>query len=275
MQPFSKSSFIPKKSIQRVERVRGKKRVYIIAYVAYGLFFGTLLATLLVFLYVSYLEGQLESKISELNEQRKSYNHADLQVIQDWEYKLRLAESFYANHLSPYRVLRDLEQYTASDVRFSNFSYTVTSGANGSPMVQVSLAGETERFDSVAFQDTAFSPESIFRSAEIGGVTKTIAVQAPNTTSPAPSGSDVQEKKPVSFSVTAKLKSDDIAFDMAAYEDLGTAAALPVTTPFTLPATETELDAEDGLIEEVVETPAVEAVVEESEGLPASDEVEI
>lgn len=230
-QPFSNSSFIPKKSIKRVERVRGRRRVYVLSYVAYAIFFGTVLAAVAVFLYSSVLQGQLEAKTAELDAQRASFEQSDLETIRAWENKLRVAEVFFGHHTSPYRVLSELEKSTASDIRFTSFSYSVSS--QGAPAL-ITLSGETDRFDSVAFQDDVFGRSEVLSSASISGVTKAIGTNVASQESE--SSSEVAAAKPVTFAVALEVPSSNIKFDTSAYEQFFQSSSSPIQS-FTVEET--------------------------------------
>lgn len=213
MQPFSKSSFIPKKTIQRVERTRGRKRVYVLAYVSYAMFFGSLIAIAGIFGYTVVLEGQLQEKIDQLAEQRATYSESDFLALKDWEHQIRLAEYFFYNHLSPYKIFSELERETSSDIRFSSFNYTAAD--EGAPTVRMNA--ETDRFDSVAFQRAVFGPGSIFSTSDFTGVTKVITPLDENGQVVAQNANEDEVVKPVNFEVEVKLTSSDLSYEVASY----------------------------------------------------------
>lgn len=232
MQPLSNnSSFIPKKTIKKVERSRGRKRVYILSYVSYGLFFGTVAASVFIFAYTYTLSNQLQAKIDELDSQRETYNQSDLVAIKEWQRQLRIAEAFYSKHISPYQVLSLLERSTAADIQFRSFNYTQEE--NG---LSITMRGETDNLDGVAFQDGTFRDHPLFGTVQIANVNKTsdAATNALNNVNVQSSNTDIDKPKPTQFSVEFTIANPEalVPFDISVYnlsESTSDTAAVPGT----------------------------------------------
>jgi hypothetical protein len=272
MEQYSKSSFIPKKSIKRVDHIRGRRRVYILEYVAYALFFATIIATASTFTYLKILEKGLEEKISTLNAQRSSFNNADLESIKLWEYRLALAQHFFEAHASPYQVLTALESGTAADISFRSFSYT-DNGDNGN-QVAISLTGEADQFDEVVFQTNAFTESSLLATANVTGVTKTLVELNTDTVEVAPTDEEsTDDQKPIQFNVDLLLSRFDILFDVDIYSQATGVTQNPSVTESVV---DTDVDVEsvtadqsetDSLVEDVpvvTEVSAQEMFAEEA-----------
>ncbi len=240
MDPYSKSSFIPKKTIKRVENIRGRNRVYFISYFIYALFFATIVSGASVFTYLKILERGLEEKIAILNNERKSFDNADLATIKDWEYKLELGQYFFDRHVSPYKILTALENDTSSDVSFSSFQYTEAIADDETPIIKVALMGETEEFDSVAFQNLAFEKGSIFQAAELVNVVKSATGVNPDNTAVDISNQATNSDKPIQFNVDLELDIESVLYDVSIYDQSATSEVSVGSTTLT-PSADTDL----------------------------------
>ena len=219
MQPHNRSSFIPKKSIKRVERVRSGKRVYILSYVAYAVFFGTLIVAGAVYFYSQLLEKELETKIGELETQRVAFSQSNIQKVKEVERQLKMAEYFFNRHASPYAVLHELERIAVDKITFTTFDYKRVDADT----IELTISGGTDRFDGVAFQSGLLINSDILKSSEFSGVSKQGQYSIITNANPTKSGvaknntNDDKPSSPVSFTINKILGFDELTFDPAIF----------------------------------------------------------
>lgn len=213
MQPSSSGSFIPKKSLQRVERARGRKRVYVLTYVAYSIFFATLLTVGFTLLYNQYLKSQLNERISELDAQRAQFDQSKVAYIKEVERKLRVSEYLFGQHASVFRLLQEVERFAVADNVFTAFSYEVLPGN----VTEISLVGHTAQFNRVAFQQEVLEDASVLRK----GTLKQLAKNDDQSDAKDETGelqTSIERLLPVVFTLHALVSPTDIGFAVADYD---------------------------------------------------------
>lgn len=213
MQPNNRSSFIPKKSIKRVERVRSGKRVYILSYVAYAVFLGTIVMTGAVFFYSQFLERELTSKVEELETQRVAFSQSNIQKVKEVERQLKMADYFFSRHASPYAVLHELERVAVDKITFNVFDYKRVDEDN----IELKISGGTDRFDGVAFQSGLLLNSSILNAAEFSGINKQgqySIIPRNNQRNSNQSDSDEDELSyPVTFTINKLLGFGELSYN--------------------------------------------------------------
>ncbi len=220
MQPNNRSSFIPKKSIKRVERVRSGKRVYILSYVAYAVFFGTIVVAGAVFFYSQLLEKELATKIGELETQRVAFNQSNIQKVKEVERQLKMADYFFKRHSSPYAALHELERIAVDKITFNTFDYNRVD----SDTIELTISGGTDRFDGVAFQSGLLADSPILKSAEFSGISKqgefsvvSNTTRTKNNSSNKNTDTDNTPALPVTFTINKVLGFDDLPYNPSIY----------------------------------------------------------
>lgn len=222
MPPSSQSSFIPKKSIKRIERVRSSHRVNILTYVAYSVFFGVILVSVATFFYLRFLESNLQSTLVELNGLRESFSGSNIEQVKEMERRLRMAEYFFGQHVSAYKVFNELEALAVNEIVFSGFSFDrVTNDA-----MEVTITGESFKFDSVAFQKDLFGDSDLFGGAQFVEVTKEAQVELVDDNE----GND-DSALPVGFTAKLVFNTSELAYDSSVYDVVSAPAPIPVSIP--------------------------------------------
>ncbi len=160
-------SFIPKRSTGRVSPTRPIRRIYILSYVAYVLFFGTLLSVVGIFFLEKQAEKQLASYIARVDEERRAFDSNKINAIRRLDLRLRTAERILNWHLAPSRIFEDLEAYITKRVQLTSFTYTYETGSDA----MVSVGGTTDTFDALLFQRELLRESSVFSKADMSLVT--------------------------------------------------------------------------------------------------------
>ena len=211
MQPNNRSSFIPKKSIKRVERSRGGNQLYLLSYVAYAIFFATLLATAAVFFYANLLNNTLTERIAELDAQRVAFSQGEIARIKEAERRFKLVDYLFSKHVSSYAIFNEIEQLAVEGVIFSTFTYQ----RSDPDTVRVSLEVGSDRFDSAAFQNRLLRSSDILAPAILASANKAGSQQRGQ------SAVDEEESgfvKPVTFGLELILPTEVIEFSQEYYE---------------------------------------------------------
>ena len=235
MPPSSQSSFIPKKSIKRIERVRSSHRVNILTYVAYSVFFGVILVSVSTFFYLRFLESNLTATLTELNGLRETFSGSSIEEVKEMERRLRMAEYFFGQHTSAYKIFNELEELAVNEIIFSGFSFNrVTDDA-----MEVTITGESFKFDSVAFQKDLFGDSDLFSGAQFVEVTKEAQVEQVDDNE-----SNDGSVLPVGFVAKLVFNTVDLAYDSAAYDAVSVPAPAPVAVPVST-TTDSAVEAAD------------------------------
>jgi hypothetical protein len=242
MQPTNRSSFIPKKSIKRVERVRSKKQIYILSYVAYAIFFATLVAIAAVFFYANSLTTQLQAVINELDAQQVAFSQGNIAAVKEAERRVKIANYLFSKHAGTYAIFGEIERLAVDGVTFRSFSYERIDDA----LAMIEISGGTDQFDSVAFQNLLFADNNLLRGIMFDGVSKSGGgvLQEGGI-----SDNNDETSQPVSFSVTKELPVSAIPFALNLYEVPAVEEVVP----------EVPADAALGAVEESVDVVANES----------------
>jgi hypothetical protein len=123
MDSSNSGSFIPKRNINKpVARVG--RRVYIFSYVAYVIFFGTLMFVVGVFIINLQAEKKLNEFIASIEEAQSLFRQDQIDSLLALEAQLNSASTLLDRHASPLRIFYELEQNVLQDVQLSSFVYT-------------------------------------------------------------------------------------------------------------------------------------------------------
>ena len=140
------TSFIPQRPAQGVVKKRGVRKIYILTYVSYVLFFGSALAAVGTFFYDSILDKQLQTQKANLVAEKDRFSQADIDSVLDLNEKISTAERRMDLHLSVLAIFEALETSVSQSLQLDSFSYK----RDGAPLVEVS--GTAKVFNSLMFQ---------------------------------------------------------------------------------------------------------------------------
>jgi len=199
------SSFIPKNS-NRVStvRTRGTHRIYILSYVSYIVFFGTLFAVAGVFLYASSVNRSVVSVKDQLAAERSRFSTDEIESIKLLDMRLKGAEKLVNESAAPSKIFEDLEAVVADNVRFSALEYKYLP----SGQFELALTGRAEELNEVIWQQELFKNADVLNDAVVseydysvqgetsessvsGDATLTFVVTATKSTSLIPYAPDV------------------------------------------------------------------------------------
>ena len=122
-------SFIPKRSTGKVTPVRSGRRIYIFTYIAYVVFFGTLLSVVGLFFLNQQAENQLNEYVVRLEQAQSSVNREQINSIRKLDQRIKIAEQVLNWHAAPSRLFGELESVIVQTVQLTSFSYERETGA--------------------------------------------------------------------------------------------------------------------------------------------------
>lgn len=199
MEKFQGSSFIPKGPVRGTVKPRGVRRVYILTYVTYVLFFGTLLATAGVFMYGLSIDTQLVAEKDRLLQERESFNQADLERIRELELRMDTAFAILDRHVSLRSVLEALEATTLRPVQIYGFEYIKDIDNS----LILTMTARTENFNNALFQREIFASNDVLNGATISELSFTEAELG--------DGSSIKTQE-VEFTIIKELSVDEIPY---------------------------------------------------------------
>lgn len=184
------TSFIPQRPTQGVVKKRGTRKIYILTYISFVLFFGTILATAGTFVFKTFEAAKLDEQKKLLAQEREKFNESDMESIRDLNRRIQNAEVLIGNHVSVASIFDALEQSTLQSITLVGFDYKRLN--TGVPTVTV--LGTTNAFNSVIFQRSVLASSEIFANASFEEVALAsaepqegeVAVRAINFTIEAP-----------------------------------------------------------------------------------------
>ncbi len=194
-------SFIPKQPASGKLKQRKTRQIYVLSYVSFVVFFGTLIAAGGTFFLNYSTEKQLEAEKQTLADLRNGFNQADFERIKALDQQLMLAESLLARQVSVLSILDALKDNTLKTVKVSGFTVSQTNPGE----LMVNFAGETDNFNSVLFQREEFENDHVFSNVRM-----TEFISEPDETDFL-SGSD-EDERIVRFAVTADMTVENIPF---------------------------------------------------------------
>lgn len=163
------SSFIPKRGTTKRTRKVRNGNVYILTIISYVAIFSALLAAGSIFLYQGYVQKQLQTEITSINAEVRGFKEADMQKVQEFDVRLRQANSRLDNAVSVTRILSALEVSVIDTVRLA--SLEIKRKMDNNFIVEAEV--ETDTFDSTIYQQGIFARGEGIEIVEIDDVSLT------------------------------------------------------------------------------------------------------
>lgn len=161
------TSFIPQRPTQGKVKNRSVRKVYILAYVSYVLFFATLLSAGGILFYKYALNKTLNNEKAALASQQDRFSESDIASVQDLNQRINLATVKLNDHISVSALFGALESSAVQSVKFIGFDYKRS--ADGSP--SITLKGGLNDFNSLIFQREVFKTNPILANASFSDIT--------------------------------------------------------------------------------------------------------
>jgi hypothetical protein len=142
------TSFIPKRPTQGKINNRGVRKIYILSYISYVLFFGALISAVAVFLYTYTLHAKINAERTKLTQEQSQFGQSDIESILRLEQLINTAEQKMDVHISLPRIFGAIESSALDTLVLDAFEYKRSDDA--APVL--TLGGESSNFNSILFQ---------------------------------------------------------------------------------------------------------------------------
>jgi hypothetical protein len=192
-------SFIPRQTPGSAVRKKVRKRIYVLAYVTYVIFFGILIIAAGLFVWDMRLSGALTDTREKLNQERNAFSQSDMERIRELDQQLQLVNELVDSHPAPSLVLAALSESILASVQLDAF--TIEPSESAPNAYTISLSGVAPNFSALLFQREVFSANPILASAEIAELTY-----------PAQESSGTALQQQVTFGFEAEVPVDRFVF---------------------------------------------------------------
>lgn len=155
------TSFIPQRPVGNKLKTRGVRKIYLLATVAYILFFSTVLAAGAVFFYKITLDKQLDIQRQALAAEKSKFSQSDIASVREMEKRLNMVKDRMDKHVSVLSILEALEHSAVEKVQYVSFEYRRPT--DGAPTV--TFQGNAGTFDDLIFQREVLHSNPILASA--------------------------------------------------------------------------------------------------------------
>lgn len=142
------TSFIPQRPTHGKSAPRKVRKIYVLAYLSYVIFFGALISAAGIFFMNFSLNAQLESQRQKLASERELFNEADIESIRDLEKRIGIAQERLNKHVSVLAILEALEVSAVRSLYFESFTYE----REGDEFPKVVFGGTSDQFNNILFQ---------------------------------------------------------------------------------------------------------------------------
>ncbi|MDP2789054.1 MAG: hypothetical protein Q8O46_03330 [bacterium] len=153
------TSFIPKKSITE-ERVAVSHSFGFLTVIAFFIFLTMVVTAGGLYFYKGIMTKNISNMENELNLARNRFEPAKISQLQILDKRLRASSEVLSRHIAVSPIFKALQEVTMKSVRFTKFSYDLTSDIN--PKVGVKMGGVAVGYRSVALQADLFSKKKYF-----------------------------------------------------------------------------------------------------------------
>jgi len=157
------TSFIPKSGVKTVQRTKGTRRIYVLAYISYIVFFSTLFSVIGVYVYGAIVSRDLSSLREQLVAEKQRFSIEDIENIEQLHNRLAAAEELLNNSSAPSRIFDDVEAIVASNIYFSGMHYKHLPNNQ----FQVNLIGQADNFTEIISQRNLLGNSSLLKDAKV------------------------------------------------------------------------------------------------------------
>ena len=215
MAEVPQASFIPKRTSSVPKRKkRSSKRIYLLSYVIYIFFFGTVLAGLAIWVYGLQIDRQLAATQVQLEEAAEVFSNADIERVRDFKKRMLIAEQLLNESVAVTDIFKDIEAFVSEDVTFTGFEFVrLPSGRS-----TVALTGTATGFSPIIYQRNLMNESPLFTEAELASYDySTVQLEAEEVLPDFDEFSAVNIERPVTITFTYETEfgNDLIAFDGA------------------------------------------------------------
>ena len=161
--PPQNSSFIPKSGVKTVQRVKTGRRIYVLAYISYIVFFSVLFAVIGVYIYGATVTRSLSTVKEQLVAEQSRFAVDDIDAIKILDQRLATSERLLNESAAPSRLFADIEAIVASNIYFSGMSYKELPNRQ----FELNLTGRANDFSDIIGQRDLLGNSSLLREATV------------------------------------------------------------------------------------------------------------
>lgn len=192
------TSFIPQRPTQGNLKKRNVRKVYILTYISFILFFATILGTAGTYVYKTVANNRLDAEKKLLTDERSKFDESDMESVRELNRRIENAKNRIDNHISVVSIFTALEESTLQKLRFTGFEYKRVQES----IPTITLSGVTDTFNSVLFQRTVLATNKILASATFSKVELTSTKESKGITA----------EKTISFTISGDIDPSLIKF---------------------------------------------------------------
>ncbi|GEM_PF-5317710 len=197
------SSFIPKAPVRAEVQSSRSRRVYILTYVSFVLFFASILATAIVFFIDVSAQKNLDFQQKRLDEEFAAFDDAGLAEVRELNARLVEAQRLLERHVSPVSIMAALELVTVQSITIDALSFTKIEEGDG---YLLEVSARAPQFNATRYQRDLLDSTAILSGADVVNTTYGVVNDEENGNSK----SILTEKDEISFTITKILSVDDI-----------------------------------------------------------------
>ncbi len=160
------SSFIPKSPVRGAVTKRRVRKVYLITYLIYVFFVGTLLASAGIWFYKFTVQNDLDAVKLALNEERDRFKQSDLEMVSQLNLRMKEADRLLSEQVSVANLLRAIESTTLLSVDLAGFLYE----KDISGELRLTLNAQADDFNSTLFQRQVLASNPVLSGASMASV---------------------------------------------------------------------------------------------------------
>lgn len=200
-------SFIPKQNGGGRSRKKSVRKVYVLAYISFVLFLGTLLAAGGTWFYTNSIKSDLVAQQQKLNEERERFSPADIERLKELENRLNEAASMLDSHVSVRTLLEAIERITLEPVQVISVA-----AARENDVLAIDIEAKTlEGFNDVLFQRAITQSSPLFSGAVFTDVSLDDGSEEGAGASASAATSDEEEN--VTFTIEVALAPTEVAYE--------------------------------------------------------------
>lgn len=155
-QTFQTTSFIPKKSLIEPKKPKGSG-VGIVTFLAIIILVGTIIASVLAYVYSGKLKTDVETKKNSLVKAQGAFEPTIIENLKRLDKRIEVANQVLDNHITVSPIIVNvLNANTLRKVQYTKFSH-ILNGEGKSAKIQVKLSGKAESLPYVALQSKKLS----------------------------------------------------------------------------------------------------------------------
>jgi hypothetical protein len=142
------TSFIPQRPTKGPSKQRGVRKIYILSFLSYVMFFGALLAAGATLFIKLSLETELTQQQQLLDQERSRFSESEIASVRELAKRIETTKARMNQHISVLSIFESLELSAIQTLNFTGFNYERLNDE----ATLVTILGQAEKFDSVLFQ---------------------------------------------------------------------------------------------------------------------------